>query len=116
MSTPQKCPPTRHYLQTTSDNRLYGTRVSAAGHLAAPESDDLLLPRGAIEAACRRLRRLRMAILRREPPQRQPAVVVRHGRLRKSRHHAQALRWGHQRRRMSDRHLTQATRWTVPGG
>jgi hypothetical protein len=21
MSTPQKCPPTRHYLQTTSDNR-----------------------------------------------------------------------------------------------
>jgi hypothetical protein len=24
MSTPQKCPPTRHYLQTTSDNRRYG--------------------------------------------------------------------------------------------
>ena len=25
MSTPQKCPPTRHYLQTTSDNRLIET-------------------------------------------------------------------------------------------
>src|SRR5260370_9197544 len=70
---------------------MYGTRVSAAGHLAAPELDDLLLPRGAIEAACRRLRRLRMAILRRGPPQWQPAVLVRHGRLPKSRQRAQPL-------------------------
>ena len=35
MSTPQKCPPTRHYLQTTSDNRRSvraGWRVGTACH------------------------------------------------------------------------------------
>jgi len=40
---------------------LYGTRVSAAGHLAAPELDDLLLLRWPSKRQCR-LRRLRMAV------------------------------------------------------
>jgi len=38
MSTPQKCPPTRHYLQTTSDNRLSASGCSAAEWERRPDA------------------------------------------------------------------------------
>ena len=44
MSTPQKCPPTRHYLQTTSDNRLIETLGKTVRALAGMEvSQDVAL-------------------------------------------------------------------------
>lgn len=36
MSTPQKCPPTRHYLQMTSDNRRYARLYRSAGTPSEP--------------------------------------------------------------------------------
>jgi hypothetical protein len=47
MSTPQKHPPTRHYLQTTSDNRRYG-RVGGQGRPAATRPEGSLRAHGGV--------------------------------------------------------------------
>jgi hypothetical protein len=43
-STPQKCPSTRHYLQTTLDNRRYGRQSRLADRVIVPRPNDRYVP------------------------------------------------------------------------
>ena len=49
MSTPQKCPPARHYLQTTSDNRRYGRVTLRPVYRRLPHRTGLFVRSGQAE-------------------------------------------------------------------